>query len=525
MKKPTYPLSAIAILLDFYARFVLLAKWGDRDAAGQQRKRALRRNWPKLSPTFMEIKDHVDQGGLLGLVPASLTSTALDVDRGDPVPLMANYIPWAVCPSLTSGRLHLWYRDSTARPQAKWRYAEGGAGGELISQHPYVVLWGEALQQLAEALTEGDLPGQAHFDQVAPALTWTAAPGDGQRAGPPTGRNRRPTIYRTFAELTFVNPGERNDALYDVLGTWARDQLRRGTFDTRQEFAQKLEDLAQAGRREFRDLEDFPDTEASAIGRSVANYWPGPRRGPGPGPEEGGDGHRPGGLGEQGYRGDPALNCDSDVQRWRRGRRTALDAVRTGQRQTQVAARFRLGAELPDLATAFGCSRRTIRRDLEAAELPSRRQARRMLQANSERRRRKRGAATAGRLQAGGEETSRTWVGGNGPEDRGNPGEDTNPHPTFNSDAPRRPPPDMGLVSSPQATGPPAGPGPGSPPCPGRPRPPPEAIPPGTAAQVGAQDRHRWVACAIRSQGRLVQFQVCSACGASELSESPGGTP
>ena len=97
MQIPVYPLSAIAILLDFYARFVLLAKWGDRDAAGQQRKRALRRNWPKLSPTFMEVKDHIDQGGLLGLVPASLTSTALDVDRGDPVPLLANYIPWAVC--------------------------------------------------------------------------------------------------------------------------------------------------------------------------------------------------------------------------------------------------------------------------------------------------------------------------------------------------------------------------------------------------------------------------------------------
>ena len=115
----------------------------------------------------------------------------------------------------------------------------------------------------------------------------------------------------------------------------------------------------------------------------------------------------PEGLGEQGYRGDPALNCDSDVQRWRRGRRTALDAVRTGQRQTQVAARFRLGAEVTDLATAFGCTPRTIWRDLEAAELPSRRQARRMLQADGERRRRKRGAETADRLQARGEETSR----------------------------------------------------------------------------------------------------------------------
>ena len=403
MKKPTYPLSAIAILLDFYARFVLLAKWGDRDAAGQQRKRPLRRNWPKLSPTFMEIKDHVDQGGLLGLVPASLTSTALDVDRGDPVPLLANYIPWAVCPSLTSGRLHLWYRDSTARPQAKWRYAEGGAGGELISQHPYVVLWGEALQQLADALTEGDLPGQAHFDQVAPALTGTAAPGDGHRAGPPTGRNRRPTIYRTFAELTFVNPGERNDALYDVLG-----HLGQGPAPARNLRHPTGVRPEARGPRHKRDgassgtWTDFPDTEASAIGRSVANYWPGKQRGTGHGPEEGGDGHRPGGLGEQGYRGDPALNCDSEVQRWRRGRRTALDAVRTGHRQTQVAARFRLGAPVQDLATAFGCTPRTIWRDLEEAGLPSRRQARRMLQADGQRRRRKRGAATGDRLQVGG---------------------------------------------------------------------------------------------------------------------------
>ena len=428
MKKPTYPLSAIAILLDFYARFVLLAKWGDRDAAGQQRKRALRRNWPKLSPTFMEIKDHVDQGGLLGLVPAFLTSTALDVDRGDPVPLMANYIPWAVCPSLTSGRLHLWYRDSTSRPQAKWRYAEGGAGGELISQHPYVVLWGEALQQLADALTEGDLPGQTHFDQVAPALTWTADPGEVHHRTGATGRKRRPTIYHHFEELASVDPGERNDALYDVLGTWARDQLRRGTYATRQEFAQALEAQAQAGRREFLDLTDFPAAEASAIARSVANYWPGKQRGPGPGPEEGGDSHRPGGLGEQGYRGDPALNCDSEVQRWRRGRRTALDAVRTGQRQTQVAARFRLGAEVPDLATAFGCTPRTIWRDLEAADLPSRRQARRMLQANGERRRRKRGTATAGRLQVRGGETSQHSAGRNGPEDGSNPREGNPPN-------------------------------------------------------------------------------------------------
>ena len=45
MNKPTYPLSAIAILLDNYARFVLVTPWGGLDRTGQ-------RDWPRLSPTF-----------------------------------------------------------------------------------------------------------------------------------------------------------------------------------------------------------------------------------------------------------------------------------------------------------------------------------------------------------------------------------------------------------------------------------------------------------------------------------------
>ena len=521
MEKPIYPLSAIAILLDNYCRFVLVTPWGRLDRTGQQIKKPVREIWNRLSPTFLEVKRHIDQGGLLGVVPASLGKTVLDLDHGDPVPLLASRTPWAVCPSLRPGRLHLWYTDSQPRPATPWRYAEGGAGGELISAHPYVILWGESLKTLADALAEGDLPGQAHFDQVAPALTFTADQGKGRNSGP-TGSNRRPTIYHNVRELTFVNPGERNDALYDVVGTWGRDQLRRGTYATQEEFAQGAEAQAQAGRREFRDLEDFEEAEASAIARSVAKYWPVFHRGrghsPGHGDKNGGAGQRSGGLGEQGYRGDPALNCDSDVQRYRRGRRTALDAVRTGHRQTQVAARFRLGAEVPDLATAFGCTSRTIWRDLDEAGMPSRRQARRMLQADGERRRRKRAAATAGSLQAMGEETSRAGDGEPGRENGVNPQESTTPHPTLDSDAPRRCPPDIGLASQTQATGPTAASGPDPPPCPGRSRGPEETIPEGTAAQDDAQDGHRWVACAMRSQGRQVQFRVCSACGAYQLS-------
>ena len=169
-------------------------------------------------------------------------------------------------------------------------------------------------------------------------------------------------------------------------------------------------------------LDDFGAEEATAVAWSVANWtWtvrpsarsrlsardigsPGQRT----------SSKRSPSTEEHEYRGDPALNGDSEVQRRRRGRRTALDAVRTGYRKTHVAARFRLGTPVAALAATFGCSSRTIWRDLDEAGRPSKRQARRLLQAEDERQRRKGAATTEDTLQAKGEETSQGLPAGEG---------------------------------------------------------------------------------------------------------------
>ena len=258
------------------------------------------------------------------------------------------------------------------------------------------MLWGNALEGLAEALQDKVFgPGdQADFDTVANAtgMIWA---GPGERIS----KGAIEVTAEELPELADVRPGHRNVSLFHHVRYYAYRQVKHHT-----EFL----DFADACRDQLLDVEGFPESEAAGIASSVATWTRAvfARDGGGQRPEADrptATSRRPA-LGDAGYRGDPALNYDSDVQRYRRGRRTAHEAVRIVHRQAQVAARFRLGAELPDLATAFGCTKRTILRDLEAAELPSQRQARRLLQADGERRRRKRDAATAGRLQARGED-------------------------------------------------------------------------------------------------------------------------
>ena len=82
-------------------------------------------------------------------------------------------------------------------------------------------------------------------------------------------------------------------------------------------------------------------------------------------------------LGDAGYRGDPALNADSEVQRYRRSCRTKLDGIRVTGRVQLAAARFVTGQRVATLATAIGVSQRQVQRYLAAADLPSKRQAKR----------------------------------------------------------------------------------------------------------------------------------------------------
>lgn len=435
---PIYPLQAIPALLEHGAQFVLCDYWGNRKSDGSQSKKPVHRNWRRQRPGFVAVKDHITRSGLLGIVPASLGCAVLDVDHGNPVALIATHLPWFLSPTQRQNRLHLWYQDPQGdRHGGRWRHASGCAG-ELLASTGYVVLWGQALQGLADSLQDQVFGqcDQVDFDAVTAAtgMTWA---GPGERIS----KGAIEVTAEELPELADVLPGHRNVSLFHHVRYYAYRQVKHHTEFL--DFADEVASFADACRDQLLDVEGFPESEAAGIASSVATWtWAVfARDGGGQRPEADrptATSRRPA-LGDAGYRGDPALNSDSEVQRWRRGRRTAHDVVRLVQRRAQVAARFRLGAELPNLATAFGCTKRTILRDLEAAELPSRRQARRLLQADGERRR-KRGRATADRLKVGGGETSLQGTGGNRKEDRVNPGKGNPTHPTFQSDAPRRSP-------------------------------------------------------------------------------------
>ena len=306
----------------------------------------------------------------------------LDVDHGNSVALIATHLPWFLSPTQRPKRLHLWYQDNRhelaeERRGGHWRH-QSGCGGELLASTGYVVLWNNALQGLADTLQDkvfgkGD---QADFNTVATdaGMTW---------AGPGEQLTRREVEVKAegLPELADVLPGNRNTALFDHIRYYAYPQVQHHTDFL--DFADTVTDFATTCREQLPDVENFPESEAVGIAQSVAVWtWtvfardggeqrPDPNRLTSPA-------RRPA-LGDAGYRGDPALNSDSEVQRYRRSCRTRLDEIRVAGRVQLAAARSVTGWPVARVATMIGVSQRQTQRYLAAAELPSKRQAKRTL--------------------------------------------------------------------------------------------------------------------------------------------------
>ena len=461
IQHPTYPLQAVPVLLEHGAQFVLCDHWGHQKADGSQSKKPVHRNWRQQRPGFVAVKDHITSGGLLGIVPSSLDCAVLDVDHGNPTELIATHLPWFLSPTQRPHRLHLWYQDNRhelaeERRGGHWRH-ESGCSGELLASTGYVVLWGNALEGLAEALQDqifgrGD---QAHFDTVATdtAVTW---------AGPGQNLTRREVQVQPedLPELADVLPGHRNTALFDHVRYYAyRQVIHHKDF---LDFADTVTDFATTCRDQLPDVEGFPESEAVGIAQSVATWtWTVFARDslgnsdPNQNPISFTKSRRPA-LGDAGYRGDPALNADSEVQRYRRSCRTRLDSVRIAARVELAAARSVTGWPVASVATMIGVSQRQTQRYLAAADLPSKRQAKRTLAVQLAKARRhdeqqvgdvESGTGTLTGVESTGTHNGR-WT-----QERSSNGTvheaETTPSPEFSveTDAPRRSPPDYGLVS------------------------------------------------------------------------------
>ena len=170
--------------------------------------------WQRRRPPLDVVHAHGDR---LGLMPASIGTSALDVDEGDPRELLAHHPAWAVLASRRPGGRHLYYADD--RPRGNRTWAEYGCAGQLRSGRGYLVLWHDGADRLAEELRTRGRPADFRLPDLF------AAAGVELPTVYPADLDRGPAIMAparvVLPMLEVVLPGGRNPALFDTVRHWA----------------------------------------------------------------------------------------------------------------------------------------------------------------------------------------------------------------------------------------------------------------------------------------------------------------
>ena len=126
-------------------------------------------------PDAIEIHDHLRCHGNLGWKPASINSICLDADIDAEAALdllhRLGIQPWAVIPSKTPGRCHIYIRASISllkKRLRKWRYGDVLSGNRDVRIHPRSVpLLREQLANYASATIYSELPEELMCKEVA----------------------------------------------------------------------------------------------------------------------------------------------------------------------------------------------------------------------------------------------------------------------------------------------------------------------------------------------------------------------
>ena len=133
---------------DSEQNLVALAALRDHGAhlvAFSQDKRPQVTGWLKRKPNFDTILSHAKAGGLVGIVPQSVSLVAVDLDRGDAetvVDLLGE--PLAIVKTRRQGGRHLYYRAPTAESIGNQGWQIGDSGGEVRGARGSCVLWDAA---------------------------------------------------------------------------------------------------------------------------------------------------------------------------------------------------------------------------------------------------------------------------------------------------------------------------------------------------------------------------------------------
>ena len=203
-------------------------------------------------------------------MPASIGTSALDIDEGDPRELLAHHPAWAVIASRRPGGCHAYYRDDRPRNNSKWsRY---GCTGEIRSGRGYLVLWRDGAERLAEEIEAGGDGGRFPadlFEAAGVELPTHHAP---RTKGPPV----IPPRAVVLPMLEVIQEGDRNRALFDTVRFWAYAQDRGDDLDS---WHARILEYATAQNQRFPDplhVDEHGRDEVRRIAWNVASWtWSG----------------------------------------------------------------------------------------------------------------------------------------------------------------------------------------------------------------------------------------------------------
>ena len=185
-------------------------------------KRPVWRSWQKLRPGLDVVLAH---NGPLGLQPWSISTTALDVDAGDPGELVQAWPPMAVLNSRRAGGRHLYYSDTAGRGNA--HFEAYGCAGEIRSAKGYLILWHDGAARLADALHDPIArarrwPRDLFELAGVGAVTLPAAVKKPTYRYKPSDQSRQTWAAAAAAlELETIKQGLRNVKLFDSVRFWA----------------------------------------------------------------------------------------------------------------------------------------------------------------------------------------------------------------------------------------------------------------------------------------------------------------
>ena len=173
--------------------------------------------------------------GLWVLKPWSISTSALDVDAGDPGELMQAWPPMAVLNSRRADGKHLYYADTEGRGNGHFEVY--GCAGEVRSAKGYLILWHDGAGHLADALHDPIArsrrwPRDLFELAGVGAVTLPGAVKTPAYSYKPSDQSRQTWAMAAEAlELGTIKRGMRNVKLFDAVRFWAYSVPRGQDLD------------------------------------------------------------------------------------------------------------------------------------------------------------------------------------------------------------------------------------------------------------------------------------------------------